>query len=223
MSGIFVNKCAVCGQLLREGEHLCYHCRRVLIPINGKICAKCGREKFFCVCGKAPIRFVSRTAAPFYYDGAARQAVVRLKFGGGYGALEFFADKMQQSFEAHLSDQEFDAICCVPSSARSLQQRGFNQSAQLAKRLSRRLNLPFMPRLLRRVLPASTQHTLPALHLRSGNVFGIFEADVRRVRGLRILLVDDVMTTGSTAGECAKMLRLRGASQVCVLTAALGK
>ena len=41
MSGIFVNKCAVCGQLLREGEYLCYHCRRVLIPINGKSCAKC--------------------------------------------------------------------------------------------------------------------------------------------------------------------------------------
>ena len=223
MSGIFVNKCAVCGQLLREGEPLCYDCRRVLIPINGKVCTKCGREKFYCVCGQAPLRFISRTAAAFYYDGAARQAVVRLKFAKGYGALEFFADKMQQAFDAHLSQQEFDVICCVPSSMRSLQQLGFNQSAQLAKRLSKQLGIPFKNGLLRRVLPARNQHTIKALHQRSGNVFGIFEADVSRVRGLRILLVDDVMTTGSTAGECAKMLRLRGASQVCLLAAALRK
>jgi ComF family protein len=94
--------------------------------------------------------------------------------------------------------------------------RGFNQSAILARRVARKLNVPFLPRVLRRIRPTRRQtEVTPAA--RRENVRGAFRAVSHpALRDRSVLLIDDVMTTGSTAGEAAKALRSAGAKSVIV-------
>lgn len=222
MSLLFARKCVLCGALLPEDKRLCPDCERLLSPVSGKTCPKCGREIPYCVCKKAPLHFVSRTAAPFYYVGALRHGVARFKFYGGYGAADFFREKMLETLRAQMPQERFDAVTCVPAGKASRRARGFDQSRLLAEGIARELSVLFEPKLLRRIFETRSQHFL-SLPERSGNVLGVFETDEAAVRGKRILLIDDIMTTGYTVGECAKILRLRGGARVCVLVAAVGK
>lgn len=222
MSLLFARKCVICGALLPEEKRLCTDCERLLSPVLGKTCPKCGREVPHCVCKKAPLHFVSRTAAPFYYEGMLRSGVARFKFYGGYGAADFFREQMLEALRLRMPQERFDTVTCIPAGKASRRARGFDQSRLLAEGIARALSLPFEPSLLYRVFETRSQHFL-SMRERSGNVFGVFETDEVAVRGKNILLIDDVMTTGCTVGEAAAILRLRGGARVCVLVAAVRK
>ena len=107
-----------------------------------------------------------------------------------------------------------DLLCCVPLSAQRLRERGYNQSHELARRMARPLQLPYLPRLLLR-LPGTPQSRLDA-DTRQRHVHGAFlltPAAAGRVRGARIAIVDDVMTTGATLHEIARTLKRAGAAE----------
>ena len=107
-----------------------------------------------------------------------------------------------------------DLLCCVPLSAQRLRERGYNQSHELARRLARPLQLPYDPRLLLR-LPGSPQSRLDA-EARRRHVRGAFllaSGMAARIRGARVAIVDDVMTTGATLDEIASTLKRAGAAE----------
>jgi ComF family protein len=150
------------------------------------------------------------------YEGPLRQLIQLFK----YEKVRTLAGPLSDLLAAALPrDQRFDAIAPTPLHWRRRWHRGFNQAGLLANRLSRRTGIPAM-RALRRVHSTQTQAGLSNTARRS-NVAKAFR--VRRgvaIEGKRILLVDDVMTTGSTAAACAAALKRAGAAEVALLTIA---
>ncbi len=203
---LFPPRCAFCHRLDRSG--VCEACKRSL-PTQEK-----------------PLREFSfgRVAAPLYYTGAVREAVLRLKFRSGLSTLPGFAALMAECAVGEFSG-EFDTVAFVPVSKKRKRSRGYDQSERLAHEIAKRWNAK-AERLL-----VKTRHTPPQSELsdragRQANVFGVYEAvNAEKIRGARILLVDDVVTTGATLRECVRELKDAGAqSVVCVaLAAAEGK
>ncbi len=116
-------------------------------------------------------------------------------------------------------DSQFDLVVPVPLHWRKSLERGFNQSELLARELARRRNLP-LAKALRRKRAGSVQASL-SLAERRRNVAGVFEVRSKRdIQNKRILLIDDVMTTGATASACATVLKRAGAKSVTLLTVA---
>lgn len=150
--------------------------------------------------------------AAFPYEGAAMQLIRRLKFESVRAAAIPLAEEM-----AYLDAGEEELIVPVPTDERRRRQRGFNQSTLLAAHMAKRLGMP-MAEALRRTQRRAPQRGLNAAQ-RKKNLLGCMAAS-EAVKGKRILLIDDVYTTGATAAEAARALLAAGAQSVGVICAA---
>ncbi len=217
----YPERCACCRRVIPCEAAICESCRADLPVIVPPLCPHCGAAKADCTC-RARRRMTERVAAPFYYEGKARQAVRNLKFNRHPDAAEFLSAAMAETVRREYGACLFDTVIPVPVSQETRRRRGYNQSALLASGLASRLCLP-MEEALVKLWDAPPQRQLPA-DRRSGNVFGVFDrvpdADVS---GRTLLLVDDIATTGATLDECAKMLKLYGAREVYAVTAAVSR
>ncbi len=155
--------------------------------------------------------------AVYQFDGAIRDAVHALKYDG----LRAIAPALGRLMASHpsLSRMDLDAIVAVPVHPRRLRERGYNQAGLLADEVGRRLSLPVAQRALRRVKDTPPQARTKDEAGRARNVAGVFEAGTG-TEGKRLLLVDDVATTGSTVNACAAALRRAGAEWVGALVLA---
>ena len=150
------------------------------------------------------------------YEGRLRELIHLFKYGG-MRPLDRVLGTWLASAYPRL--EHFDALVPMPLHWWKRMQRGFNQSDLLVRELSRRVGVPILDAARRRRRTAVQARLTPAQ--RRENVRGAFDVpSPERVRGLSLLLVDDVMTTGSTVNACAKALKQAGAARVCVLTVA---
>jgi competence protein ComFC len=151
------------------------------------------------------------------YEGTLRELIHLYKYGRIQTLSQPLADFLASALPL---DERFDAVTPVPLHWRKRWQRGFNQSELLARAIARRRGIP-MVGALRRARFTPTQAGLSNTERRR-NVAAAFEARraVRRLAGRRVLLIDDVMTTGSTAAACARALRQAGAAKVVLATVA---
>jgi ComF family protein len=147
--------------------------------------------------------------APFAYAGAARTAVLTLKFRSG----RYLTPLMGELLCVRLNGLQFDTVVPVPLSPQRMRARGYNQAALLADFVSATLDAPLMTALSRIERPSQRSLGESA---RLSNLRGAFTCG-RDVGGKRILLVDDVVTTGATVSACADTLAQAGASRICVL------
>jgi len=167
-----------------------------------------------CVADPPPYDY-ARSAAIF--EGALREALHAFKFSGKRALARPLGDLAAEHCVATLSEQ-IEAVVPVPLARERERERGFNQAELLARRVARRLGVPARPRWLVRVRATRPQSDLAAAERRA-NVRGAFRAGPG-VAGRHVLVVDDVLTTGATLGECARALRAGGARRVGVLTVA---
>lgn len=233
--------CALCGVPLDvPRRHVCDDCDRKLLRIGDHSCRRCGSavgryaatERGCAACRGLPFQF-ERAVAPFRYEGVVRDLILHFKFGR-QPSLAYVLGPLLCDYlaEGGLS-LDVDLIVPVPLHWRRRMQRGFNQARLLALEVSTRFRLPLASRALRRVRATPTQTVLTRLNRQANvrNAFaprataagrGIPRQAIARARGAvdllgrRILLVDDVMTTGSTVNECARVLRRAGANRVLV-------
>lgn len=189
---------------------------------EGPLCARCGGpltapdpEVDLCEgCANRPWFFEQARSFGFYEAGLA-ELVKGLKYGGERALARELARYLFEAGEGLLAQAE--ALTFVPLTETKLRQRGFNQAELLARELSKLVKLPVVPALAK-VRETADQTTLgPQERLK--NVQGAF-APVGRARCERVLLVDDVYTTGATAEECSRALREGGYEEVYVLTVA---
>lgn len=216
--------CIICGsEWVDPHSGLCQDCADALPLPEGEQCEQCGREcdaPGLCAdCMREPPSF-DRAMAPYVYDGDLRLLLHGFKYNNRrYLALPL-ARLMRQAMPETV-EKECGFVACVPLHPSRKRQRGYNQSALLAKELSAMLNLPFREKLLRRVRRTTSQATLDR-ESRLKNVKNAFEAAEKLPQGAAVLLIDDIFTTGATVNDCARALKKVGAARVYVLTAAMG-
>jgi ComF family protein len=150
------------------------------------------------------------------------EVIHRYKYQRALWFEPFLAELLLQRAQPELGPQHWDWLVPVPLHPTKQREREFNQAERLARHLSRATQIPVNGRLLRRVLPTRTQ-TLLSREERQANVRNAFVYCGRQpLNGQRLVLIDDVLTTGATTGACARVLRAAGAAEVCVWTVARG-
>lgn len=215
----FTNRCRYCGELLDKDEILCKECTENLPVIKGEKCKYCGAEKSRCICKKHKLGFDGITS-PFYYDGSIKECITRFKFGNKLVLGSVLAEDMARAIKEDFGDKKFDFICFVPFSKWQKLKRNYNQSEILAEKLAKELNIPLY-NIMVKLFETKTQHKINS-RARKGNVFGVYDIkNGAKVKDKTILLVDDVKTSGSTLDDCAWILKIRGASEVYCVTAAI--
>jgi ComF family protein len=152
----------------------------------------------------------------------ARDVIHRYKYNRALWFEPFLADLLIRQAKPELAEEQWDLIVPVPLYPAKEREREFNQADRLARRLSRATGIALNNKLLRRVVATRTQ-TLLSREERMANVKNAFSIrGARQLKGERIVLVDDVFTTGATTSACAKALAAAGAGDVCVWTVARG-
>jgi len=192
---------------------VCGECWRALPPPESRRCGRCAETLpgAASLCGRClldPPAFTSlRAAAP--YTGSARQILLAFKFEGA----DFLGARMAEAMIRRLDAPDVLEVAAVPATPRARRTRGYHPATVLAAALARRLALPFAPDRLVKVRDTEIQSRVPAAR-RASNVRRAFA--VRGTPAPRVLLVDDVATSGATARECAARLAAAGAQTVVV-------
>jgi ComF family protein len=212
---LFPPRCVGCH---REGEWFCAVCRRQAEMIPLPICLHCGHHlpagQSCSFCRGLRIDAIRSVA---YFDGALREAIHQLKYGGA----RVLAEPLGQMLAEYVRQNPMaaDLALAVPLHPQRLRERGYNQSQLLAEYLAHQLHIPSSSEILQRL-----RHTRPQVGLnaqeRQQNVAEAFSAEADQVRGRNILLIDDVCTTGATLEACNAALKAAGARAVWALTLA---
>ena len=224
---IYPPTCTICSASVGSREYLCVDCETKLSRIVPPFCAKCS-EPFdgaitttFCCANCAHRKLYFDAAVSAYRSrGIARHVILNFKYGRQIHLRHLVGRWLIAALDdSRLRERRFDAIVPVPLHPARQRQRGFNQAALLAERIASRLGMPVRP-MLQRVRFTTTQTAFD----RSERIQNLRHAFRLRgnadVRGLEVLLIDDVLTTGSTLSECARVLKENGACSVYAATAA---
>jgi ComF family protein len=222
---VFPPLCPVCDEILGAGRRdpLCGACWEGLERIAPPWCRCCGAplgvEGLCGACRSRRPRFAYARAALLYGD-LAREAIHAFKFGGRRGLANPLGDLLAGLGLSALPGAAPDLLVPVPLHPRRARERGYNQALLLARRLERAWRVPVVADALVRAVPTLPQADLDAA-ARRRNVRDAFAvSQPERIAGRHVVLVDDVLTTGATAGECARSLYRAGAAAVGVLTVA---
>ncbi|MBR3755228.1 MAG: ComF family protein [Clostridia bacterium] len=214
---LFPARCHGCDRIIQRDVFLCDACLKTAERLENP-CTGCGKPEGECDCGKN--KFTLNITAPFAYSGSIVSAIYRFKFGGDRNVHAYLAEYMAESVKEKFDGVGFDFVTCVPQTARRKRQRGYNQSALLAKSCAKLLGLPCKEALLK-TRNTKDQHKLKAKE-RAENLKGAFSVnDTSVVSGKTVLLCDDIKTTGATLNECRKTLLKAGAKEVYCVTAAV--
>jgi ComF family protein len=228
---VYPEACQLCGEnraKLDEGL-VCSPCWQQVRFIRPPFCDRCGlpfegeiTTQFECSnCREMELHFTSARSA-VVASGVVLEAIHRYKYQQAMWFEPFLADLILREALPTLREQNWNCIVPVPLHPVKEREREFNQATRLAKHLSRAANIPLNDSCLRRVLPTNTQTRLTRQQ-RAANMRGAFALrDNAGLKGQRVIVVDDVFTTGATTSACAKVLLKAGASEVCVWTVARG-
>ncbi|MEP7015711.1 MAG: ComF family protein [Verrucomicrobiota bacterium] len=229
LSLLYPPVCTICATGVPAGQHLCDECEAKTTPIVPPFCAVCSEpfpgaitEAFTCAnCAHRKIHFDAAVAV-YRSRGIVRHVIHEFKYSHQMHLRHIVARWLGEALnDVRLRGRHFDVLVPVPLHPARKRERGFNQAALLAKLLSARMSIQSRP-LLERVRYTTTQTAFDRAE-RMENLHNAFRLrENMNVRGLHVLLIDDVLTTGSTLSECARVLKEAGAVSVHAVTAARG-
>lgn len=197
-----IDLCAACRDALPRIENPCSSCGAPLVA--GQICARCL---------KSPLNF-HRVCIPYRYAGPVPTLIHALKFRHRLAAASVLGQLLAQSLQGATPGLP-QCLVPVPLHPRRQRQRGFNQSMEIARPLSRRLDIPIAVRLARRIRATAAQTGLVGAAARQRNMRAAFAVERNFLAGLtHVAIVDDVMTTGATVRSLSLTLKSAGVSRV---------
>lgn len=202
---LYPPRCIICHKLLQTGQkEICPACDESLPEYDG---------------ADPTVRFCERCVVSFCYEGALRESFLRYKFSG----LRQYAARYGKWMAVTIRDKlkgEFDLISFAPVSRKRRRQRGYDQSELLCRAIAHELDMPWA-RTLEKRTDTPAQSSLHARAQRSANVAGVYApVSAAQFAGKRVLLIDDIVTTGATLSECCRVLLCAGASSVVCATLA---
>lgn len=218
------DNCPICRKQPGCDLGICDDCRRDVPFIFGTVCPKCGgplmTDHSLCrECEDSPRLWWNVAASAFRFEGTARSVVHRFKYHGDVAVVPFIADSCLNAWKDRCGDTAIDCLAPVPLHWFRKFTRGYNQSDMICRELGRRMGVEICDALKRtRWTPPQAQLSRSKRTRNLSNAFAV--RDNAAVAGKSIMLVDDVMTTGTTLNECARKLVKAGAKEVNVLTIA---
>lgn len=226
----FPPRCPVCDGILKKGEKVCRNCKKELNYIHEPRCYRCGKPVFseeqeYCSdCAGRAVHYI-RGYSLWLYEGAAKKSVTAFKYKGRQEYVAFYAEELLRVYGKWMESLCLDALIPVPVYKERKRLRGYNQAELLAKELGRRLNLPVESRVLVRNRPTKPQNGLSQRERQKNleKAFDCYPEYSKRGRLKKVLLVDDIYTTGSTMEACAKSLSKAGVKEIYFVTLCTGK
>jgi competence protein ComFC len=228
---LYPRQCQICGEVetCRRFSFLCDGCFDSAPRLNPPYCERCAlplpgafSAPFRCPnCSEMSLHF-SRAMAPLRFQGVVRRVIHAFKYSHQRYWSQVLSSWLVDEAKSWNLSAEVDVVVPVPLFATRERERGFNQAKLLTEDFVKAVRIPCEPRALVRVRETETQtHLDRAERLENlRNAFQVRNAD--SIEGKRVLLMDDVLTTGSTANECARVLQEAGATSVLVFTLARG-
>lgn len=224
LSLVYPARCPVCDNAAPYGTGICLSCMKSLKALKYPWCEKCGKKltSGTGICNDCRKRehLFKRCRSVFEYP-CISKAVYRFKYLGRREYASFFAESSVKVLGDYISLADPDMIACVPLSEEKMLKRGYNQAGDYARELSKLTDIPFYPGVIKRVKNTAPMKLLSPAE-RQKNLKNAFKSGQIVVKSKRILLVDDIYTTGATMDECAKVLLEAGAESVYCMTLASG-
>ena len=203
---IFPPVCGICGKPIKNNTNTCLNCLSILQYDTGRIMKGHGRDAYDLV------------LSLYSYQGMIKKQLLNFKFHQQKYVKYSLAELMAKRIQA--LSIKFDIIIPVPISQKRFYERGFNQSLEIAKELARIVGKPVSKQVLIKTKNNFKQSKLKK-YQRKKNVEGVYQIRYHsRIQNKVILLIDDIVTTGATVSECAKVLKENGAQKVIVITIA---
>lgn len=218
---LYPPKCTFCKNLLtttnKENKYICKTCHQSLPFIFNDISKISDRDIYY--------KFLNRNyyfkecISVFFYEGIIATSIRKFKFYNKLSFSSLFSYYISLFVNDFYSDVNFDFITYIPMYKLKEKQRGYNQAKLLAKNISKILKIP-LSELLIKIKDNQIQHNLPA-NMRINNVKNIYKAlNIQNINEKTILLIDDIVTTGSTLNEASKILKENGAKNIYCATIA---
>lgn len=225
---LFPRRCPVCDDIVMpKGELCCPECRSLLSYVREPVCMKCGKEisdgtEEYCSDCRKHRRTFEYAISVFNYTDIASDSLSAIKYKNRREYLDFYAEEALRRRGERLLNIHADCMIPVPVHPARLRKRGFNQAALLAEKIGEKLNIPVEENFLRRNRNTAPQKVLgPAERLK--NLQQAFTTDKAAPEWMRrVILVDDIYTTGATAEACTRVLRASGVEKVYVFTICVG-
>lgn len=201
--------CIVCERELSHKNRygLCVKCSNSFPYNNDKVCLKCGKpiydEADYCMVCQNAERYFDRVSSPLIYKDCVEKIIINYKFYNKQYLAKYLSSFLFDEYL--LRDYNADFIIAVPSTNKVVAERYFNQTALLAEHLSRRLNIPLKDDVVIKIRETKHQAKLGG-KMRQDNVKGAYKL-IGDIKGKRVLVVDDILTTGATLSEVARTLK----------------
>lgn len=230
LDAIYPRRCPGCNEILSDSEKevgFCTSCNPKVVRIRDRGCVKCGKildseQMELCTDCKRKHHFFVQNRSIYAYDGPMRPAMYRFKYANCRAYAEAFASDGMKLYGDWLQRMHFDAIVPVPMYCDKERKRGYNQATVFARALSEKIDVPLMDRYVVR-----SRNTIPQKNLndteRKKNLENAFKIRQRGVKLKKILLIDDIYTTGSTMDEVARTLMAAGAEEIYCMSVCVGR
>lgn len=222
---LFPRTCPLCGKIIKN-TYICNNCRGKLPYITGTRCCKCskpilGEAKEYCSDCRKGKHIYKKGLAPFLHTGELKYAVYGIKYDNKREYVDFFVDEIVKRYRKEIDSWGCNRIVPVPLYKKKKVKRGFNQAEVIGRRLSKKLSIPYSPNTLIRLRDTKPQKQLNDVQ-RKKNLEKAFKIDGNIVKLNKVILVDDIYTTGSTIDECSRALLLAGAAEVYFICLSIG-
>lgn len=228
MNLIFPRICPFCGKILqKKKEKACEACQKKLPYVQGPRCMKCSKtieieEAEYCYdCSRKSYSYKSGLAL-YQYTGDVKKSIYNFKYNNKREFADFYAQDIKKHLGKEICRWKADMFVPVPLYQRRQQVRGFNQAQLLAKKLSFQYELPMEPHVLKRIRNTEPQKQVSGKK-RNKNLENAFKIQENIVKLKKVVLVDDIYTTGSTIEQCSKVLLDAGAKEVYFIALAIGR
>lgn len=222
---LYPRRCPMCDEPVPVTDGLiCRTCRDKLVYIGDSYCMRCGKPvptgaEYCTDCARGDHSF-DRGRALYPYD-SVDWAIYRLKYASRQEYVDFFAEDLEARLGDFIRAVRPDALVPVPISKQRFRTRGYNQAALLARALGKRMGIPVEEGLVARTVDTAPLKSLSPAE-RINNLKNAFQMAQNVVQLDRVMLVDDIYTTGATIDEIAATLKSGGISQVTFVTLAIG-
>lgn len=227
----FPPRCVICDELLEPGQKGIHPaCEKYLLPVKGPACMHCGRPvaaeyiEFCFDCSRNGKRdsFFRQGKSCFLYQGEIKTSMYRFKYSNRREYADYFAEKALQEYGSWLQKIKPDVIFPVPMYGPKKRRRGYNQAEVFAKALSERTGIQMSANSMFRVKDTTPQKLLNDTE-RKNNLKNAFQTSKNIVKYNKVLLVDDIYTTGSTAEAVSECLSRNGITDIYFMSICIGK